>query len=119
MSKSQTTFSTPQVVVLVCLRVVVGWHFLYEGIAKLYTPNWTSAGFLEVSRWVFADLFKWIASKVLAAGAIDPKDGFRYAFENGADSICVGMYDFQIVDDVNITLDVLKGNLQRKRPWCA
>jgi len=59
----------------------------------------------------------WIAFKVLAAGAIDPKDGFRYAFENGADFICVGMYDFQIVDDVNITLEVLQRDLQRKRPW--
>ena len=49
----------------------------------------------------------WIAYKVLAAGAIHPKDGFRYAFENGADFICVGMYDFQIVDDVNIALTVL------------
>ena len=61
----------------------------------------------------------WIAFKVLAAGAIEPKEGFRYAFENGADFICVGMYDFQIVDDVNIALDVLKSDLQRKRPWRA
>jgi uncharacterized membrane protein YphA (DoxX/SURF4 family) len=61
----------------------------------------------------------WIAFKVLAAGAIHPSEGFRYAFENGADFICVGMYDFQIVDDVNIALEVLKGDLQRKRPWRA
>lgn len=61
----------------------------------------------------------WIAFKTLAAGAYDPKEGFRYAFENGADFICVGMYDFQIVDDVNIALDVLRGGLNRKRPWMA
>jgi len=54
----------------------------------------------------------WIAFKVLAAGAIHPKDGFKYAFENGADFICVGMYDFQIVDDVNIALNILGSNLQ-------
>jgi uncharacterized membrane protein YphA (DoxX/SURF4 family) len=55
--------------------------------------------------------------KVLAAGAIEPKDGFNWAFENGADFICVGMFDFQIVDDVNTTIDVL-GNLKgRKREW--
>ena len=47
--------------------------------------------------------------KVLAAGAIEPKDGFKWAFENGADFICVGMFDFQIVKDVNICLDVLSG----------
>lgn len=61
----------------------------------------------------------WIAFKVLAAGAIPPAEGFRYAFENGADFICVGMYDFQIVDDVNILLNILNQNLQRDRPWMA
>jgi hypothetical protein len=45
--------------------------------------------------------------KVLAAGAIEPEDGFRWAFENGADFICVGMFDFQVVDDVNTAIDVL------------
>ncbi|MEK7408456.1 MAG: DoxX family membrane protein [Acidobacteriota bacterium] len=61
----------------------------------------------------------WIAYKVLAAGAIEPKAGFKHAFENGADFICVGMYDFQIVDDVNIALDVLNGALVRQRAWRA
>ncbi len=61
----------------------------------------------------------WIAFKVLAAGALSPQDGFRYAFENGADFICVGMYDFQIVEDVNIVHDVFKAGLERKRPWKA
>jgi len=53
---------------------------------------------------------------VLAAGAIQPKDGFQYAFNNGADFICVGMYDFQIVDDSNIVLDSLS-IVNRTRPW--
>jgi hypothetical protein len=61
----------------------------------------------------------WIAFKILAAGAIHPDEGFRYAFQNGADFICVGMYDFQIVDDVNIAFDVLAGGLERSRPWRA
>jgi hypothetical protein len=58
----------------------------------------------------------WIAFKVLAAGAIQPKDGFQFAFNNGADFICVGMYDFQIVEDVNIALDTLS-KINRIRPW--
>ncbi|HNY26789.1 MAG TPA: DoxX family protein [Candidatus Sumerlaeota bacterium] len=61
----------------------------------------------------------WIAFKVMAAGAISPQEGFSYAFKNGADFVCAGMYDFQIVDDVNIALDVLASDLQRKRPWRA
>lgn len=61
----------------------------------------------------------WIAFKTLAAGAIHPRDGFRFAFQNGADFLCVGMYDFQIVDDVNIALDVLAADLKRERAWQA
>ncbi|RPJ86145.1 MAG: DoxX family protein [Acidobacteria bacterium] len=60
----------------------------------------------------------WVAFKVLAGGAIHPKDGFKYAFENGADFICVGMFDFQIVEDVNITIDTLKA-VQRQRNWLS
>ena len=59
----------------------------------------------------------WIAFKVLAGGAIPPPDGFKFAFENGADFICVGMFDFQIVEDVNIALDVLANLNSRPRPW--
>ena len=60
-----------------------------------------------------------IAFKTLAAGAIHPEDGFRFAFENGADFVCAGMYDFQMVDDTNIAVDILKGDLKRTRPWMA
>jgi uncharacterized membrane protein YphA (DoxX/SURF4 family) len=55
--------------------------------------------------------------KVLAAGAITPEDGFNWAFKNGADFICVGMFDFQIINDVNITIDVLNKLQGRTREW--
>ena len=58
----------------------------------------------------------WIAFKILAAGAIDPEIGFRHAFESGADFICVGMYDFQVVDDANIAMDILNSDFKNKRP---
>lgn len=57
--------------------------------------------------------------KVLAAGSIKPESGFKWAFEKGADFICVGMFDFQIVNDVNITIDILKNLDGRKREWFA
>jgi hypothetical protein len=61
----------------------------------------------------------WIAYKVLAAGAIHPSQGFKFALQNGADFICVGMYDFQIVDDVNIALAALDVAQPRARRWLA
>jgi len=61
----------------------------------------------------------WIAFKVMAAGAIKPKEAFKYALESGADFICAGMYDFQMVEDANIFCDILNEGVDRKRKWMA
>ena len=57
----------------------------------------------------------WIAFKTLAAGAVPPQDGFRFAVEGGADFLCVGMYDFQIVNDVNLYTQMMKSPNDRHR----
>jgi hypothetical protein len=61
----------------------------------------------------------WLAYKVLAAGAIHPRDGFKYAFQNGADFCVVGMFDFQVVENVAVANEVLRATQQRERPWRA
>jgi uncharacterized membrane protein YphA (DoxX/SURF4 family) len=71
---------------------------------------------------ITSDFFKgnptpWIAYKVLAAGAIKPEDGFRHAFAGGADFTCVGMFDFQVVENANIALKILNSDLKRERKW--
>jgi hypothetical protein len=61
----------------------------------------------------------WIAFKVLAAGAIHPREGFRFAFANGADFANVGMFDFQIREDAILARDIIAKITQnsRARPW--
>ena len=54
-------FSKIQTLFLTLLRIIIGWHLLYEGIAKLLIPDWTAAGFLATSRWWFSGVFHWIA----------------------------------------------------------
>jgi hypothetical protein len=61
----------------------------------------------------------WIAFKVLAAGAIEPRVGFSYAFHNGADFIAVGMFDFQIKDNCRLAERLVEREKNRPRPWYA
>jgi len=61
----------------------------------------------------------WIAFKVMAAGAIPPKDAFPYSFNNGADFILAGMFDFDVEDDCQIARDAFAKCQTRPRPWRA
>ncbi|TFV94529.1 DoxX family membrane protein [Algoriphagus kandeliae] len=53
--------SSAQTTALVLLRLLVGWHFLYEGVIKLYTPSWTAKGYL-LSATYMESLFHWLGS---------------------------------------------------------
>jgi len=75
-------------------------------------PKQTIAYMSELNR-------PWIAYKVLAAGAIHPRAGFRHAFNNGADFVAVGMFDFQIAEDAAVLTEVLPAAENRAREWCA
>ncbi len=77
------------------------------------TPKQTKAFFEKIDK-------PFIAYKVLAAGAIHPIDGFKYAFANGADFVSVGMYDFQLREGVDVTKKLFADKLaDRTRPWRA
>jgi hypothetical protein len=60
----------------------------------------------------------WIAFKVLAAGAIKPEDGLNYAFQSGADFVCLGMFDWQVSQDAEIAIKAIAGAKSRRRKWC-
>lgn len=70
----------------------------------------------------FAKITKpFIAFKILAAGAIQPRAAFPYAFNAGADFILVGMFDWQVEDDAKLArrvVTIVSGpNSRRTRPW--
>ncbi|MDX2248688.1 MAG: DoxX family membrane protein [Bacteroidia bacterium] len=64
-------YSRLQLRMLVVLRMLVGWHFLYEGVVKLWNPNWSSAGYLMDSQGWFAGIFQWMAGTPWLLGIAD------------------------------------------------
>jgi thiosulfate dehydrogenase [quinone] large subunit len=62
MDKQKLT--TAQGYALVLLRILIGWHFLYEGIIKAYNPSWTAKGYL-LSASILKPFFAWLAGDSL------------------------------------------------------
>ena len=56
---------------LTIVRIVIGWHFLYEGIAKIIATDWSSAPYLAASKWIFAPLFQQMADSASVIAVID------------------------------------------------
>jgi thiosulfate dehydrogenase [quinone] large subunit len=54
--------SPVQTLAIVVLRVLVGWHFLYEGLAKLTNPAWSASGYLLQSRGPLSAFFRGLAA---------------------------------------------------------
>src|SRR5512133_3742395 len=61
---------------LTVLRIIIGWQFLYEGLVKIINPDWTARSFLEGSRWIFGDLFRWMASGNAGMWIIDTVNAY-------------------------------------------
>ena len=72
-----------QLTSLVLLRVMIGWHFLYEGFAKFFNPDWSAASFLLESKGLFAPIFIWMGEtpNMLAFVNISNKVGL----------VCIGL----------------------------
>lgn len=91
---------------------------------KAVIDNYSTDNYWDMSPEQTVEFMKevkkpWIAYKVLAAGAIHPRDGFKYAFDNGADFVCVGMFDWQIAEDVQIADRAVAQAQKRPRAWMA
>ena len=51
-------------VLLLLLRVSLGWLFFYAGITKVLDPNWSAAGYLNSAK-TFSGFYQWLASPEL------------------------------------------------------
>jgi thiosulfate dehydrogenase [quinone] large subunit len=66
-----TNYTNVQLTALVILRVLIGWHFLYEGIVKVLNPYWSSAGYLLETKGLFSGLATSIVASPNALKVID------------------------------------------------
>ncbi len=57
------TLSRGSMIAITVLRVLVGWHFLYEGLTKLSAASWSAAGYMRAARGPFAGVFHRIAAQ--------------------------------------------------------
>lgn len=55
-------YTCAQLTWLTVLRVLIGWHFLYEGISKLLNSSWSAYPYLMDSQGFLSDLFYNIAA---------------------------------------------------------
>ncbi len=69
--ETTTNYSSGQIIALTFLRILIGWHFLYEGLSKLYTPGWTAKGYLLGSVGPLSNLCKGMAQSELILNMVD------------------------------------------------
>jgi hypothetical protein len=79
--------------------------------------NYYSSEASEVGVFMRSIKKPWVAFKVLGAGRVEPQEGFRRAFQAGADFMAVGMFDWQVRDDAALVRDMLAQGIQRERAW--
>ncbi|HBC31829.1 hypothetical protein SDC9_139404 [bioreactor metagenome] len=64
-------YSKKQLLFLLTLRFLLGWHILYEGISKVLNPQWSSIGFLQESQWILSGFSRWIISNGQLLSMVD------------------------------------------------
>jgi thiosulfate dehydrogenase [quinone] large subunit len=69
--KISNQYTKWQASLLVVMRILIGWHFLYEGVVKLFNPNWSSIGYLMDSKGIFSGFFISLAENHNAMPIID------------------------------------------------
>uniref|UniRef100_UPI003217DA68 DoxX family membrane protein n=1 Tax=uncultured Draconibacterium sp. TaxID=1573823 RepID=UPI003217DA68 len=69
--------------VLFLLRIVLGWHILYEGLCKVADPSWSAKGYLQKSEWIISGFADWIINHATILNFVD--------FLNQWGLVCIGL----------------------------
>ena len=85
--------------------------------ASVTSKHYSTDGTRDIAAFMKAIKKPWIAFKVLGAGRVAPKEAFDLAFKSGADFLNVGMYDFQVAENIALVRDIVKLHQQRERAW--
>ena len=56
---------------LTIIRAAIGWHFLYEGLSKLFMENWSSQSYLANATGFLSGFYHWLASGESLVKVID------------------------------------------------
>lgn len=70
-NNKKSGYTAWQTITLVLLRILIGWHFLYEGVVKLFDRDWSSVGYLTDSNGLFSGIFYSLASNQKIIQIID------------------------------------------------
>ncbi len=84
------TYGSARLWALVALRWVIGWHLMYEGIAKLTNPYWSAAGFLSGSQGPLSGWYLWLASDATRLSWVDALNAWGLTATGAA--LLLGLY---------------------------
>lgn len=65
-----TSLQSNQKTALVLMRMLIGWHFLYEGVIKLFNPHWSAKAYMLSAQGIGKPFFTWLGSDSLI-GIVD------------------------------------------------
>ena len=94
---SQGQFTITLVVILVVLRLAIGFHFFSEGASKIHDPDFSSVGFLSAAKGPFSGFYR---------GFLKDPDGLQRLNYNSHS-------ETRNKTDVEQTLTVWSAHLQR------
>ncbi len=68
---TKSNLNLSQLYGLLCLRVLMGWYFLYEGVVKFLDPDWSAFAYLKNSLGALSNIWSALADNASLLNIID------------------------------------------------